>query len=553
MPSPIYKDRTGRLTNLPGPDEPTDTPDVSNYGRGSTEDLPQTGWEGQGILDAAKAEATKSDSVTQGLDAVNSAMFPRASAAKAAHPDILGDMVSSQDYADVERQLQNAENQRAGQSSIGGRVAHAITPDIVNTAATIATPFVGGPAVTIPAALAANTALDMARSHYHDPSAPQRGSEYAGDAAMSTVGPLIAGGTASLGALGKLAGTDILSKPGLVPAVLGTVHGYRRGGWEDALLEGGAGYWGGQLAGKLGSLQKALSPAEEAVEGAEAAGSAAGAADTGAEGAAEAETAPEPPAKGGKGVLMRDSQTAASPEDVLRKMGGRFSDREAGFSDAMVEKMNGPASPGLKALRAIKNETGVPHGPFPDIDPRVAGGADLGVPKPSVTPSELQEPPPFEFQGEAGEPGHPPTPGGVGIDAPWQSSVVGLRKAVQEPSFEDQLSSFGGAGHPESADYTSRVLKAVAPTGQPGVQMEGTGLDQHLVYRGPDGKAVAAARIVKDVQGNPLVMDLATDKSKGMLSGRAAVAIGQKLKELGISDAAGTMSNDALNLRNRLR
>lgn len=127
-------------------------------------------------------------------------------------------------------------------------------------------------------------------------------------------------------------------------------------------------------------------------------------------------------------------------------------------------------------------------------------------------------------------------------------------------SFEQMLESFGGAGHPESPEYVNKVL-SYAENGKPGLSVEagssdipgmGEGGIQHVVYRNAKGEPVGVARVVTDQQGKLMVQDLALDKNRGLLSGRAAKAIGDKLAELGATEPAGTISPDAINFKEKM-
>jgi hypothetical protein len=122
---------------------------------------------------------------------------------------------------------------------------------------------------------------------------------------------------------------------------------------------------------------------------------------------------------------------------------------------------------------------------------------------------------------------------------------------VTPTKVEDVAKDFGGNGHPDDADYVSRVLSKVAPKGEPGLSVEKADIGSHIVYRNPDGDPIGVAHVVTDKDGTNLVQDLAVDKSKGLLTGRAAKAIGQKLDEVGATEASGTMSNDATNFQSK--
>jgi len=121
-----------------------------------------------------------------------------------------------------------------------------------------------------------------------------------------------------------------------------------------------------------------------------------------------------------------------------------------------------------------------------------------------------------------------------------------------EPSFEDLLANYGGSGHPESPEYVGRVL-GKAGSGEPGLSVEDKDLYKHVVYRNKAGEPIAVAKIVTDLEGKNLVQDLAVNKSKGLLTGRAMKAIGDKLNELGATESSGTMSKDAQNFMDRMK
>jgi len=117
------------------------------------------------------------------------------------------------------------------------------------------------------------------------------------------------------------------------------------------------------------------------------------------------------------------------------------------------------------------------------------------------------------------------------------------------------LQKFGGSGHPESPDFVEKVLSK-AGEGEPGLSVESVDPDigtQHVVYRDKAGKPIVVAKIVQDTQGNNLVMDLAADKSRGLLTGRASKAVAEKLQEIGATESAGTMSADAENFLSRMK
>lgn len=315
---PVYKDKNGVLTNLPGPDAPVDPNDPSNYGRGSTEPVMPTFWEGQGLLDAAKKTLDDTAPEAATLDKINATLFPRAAAAKASNPELYSGVVGSQDYADLESQLQNQEETTRLQSSPVAKALDYIGPGTISLAAGAATPFVG-PELTIPAAAGATTLLDLAKSHYRSPDAPANVEKYLGDVAESAAAPaLVAGGQYALSK------APLLNKPGVVPGVVGAVHGYHRAGIPGAIEEGLGGYYGGRvldkITGGLSALKGAAGIAPEV----------------------EAAIAPESTATMNQALYSGTQTPEHSVEDVLKNMGGRFADKEAGFSPEMVEKLNAP-------------------------------------------------------------------------------------------------------------------------------------------------------------------------------------------------------------------
>lgn len=138
----------------------------------------------------------------------------------------------------------------------------------------------------------------------------------------------------------------------------------------------------------------------------------------------------------------------------------------------------------------------------------------------------------------------------IALKARGQQTPVAAAPAPKAKSFDEMLAAFGGSGHPESSDYVGRVL-AAAGTGLPGLtvqrEAEALGNTERVVYRDKEGNPVAVAKVVEDQAGKKLVYDLAADKSKGLLTGRAMQAIGQKLVDMGATEAHGTVSADAAN------
>jgi len=105
--------------------------------------------------------------------------------------------------------------------------------------------------------------------------------------------------------------------------------------------------------------------------------------------------------------------------------------------------------------------------------------------------------------------------------------------------------------NPRGPEYTKRVLN-YAKKGEPGFVIEPSGKDFHMVYRGPDGNPVGVAKLVKDKAGNLTVSDLAVDKGKGLLAGRAAKAIGDKLKEMKVDTSQSGYTPEGMKFKKKL-
>lgn len=94
-------------------------------------------------------------------------------------------------------------------------------------------------------------------------------------------------------------------------------------------------------------------------------------------------------------------------------------------------------------------------------------------------------------------------------------------------------------------------ILAEVPEGKPGLSTENapaeSGVDQRVVYRDPEGRPVAVANIIVggDAESAPLVRDLATDKSQGMLSARAIGAVATELDRMGVREHYRQISEDA--------
>jgi hypothetical protein len=125
-------------------------------------------------------------------------------------------------------------------------------------------------------------------------------------------------------------------------------------------------------------------------------------------------------------------------------------------------------------------------------------------------------------------------------------------KPEERTSEEDLTKGFGGSGHPESADYVSKVLSD-AGNGDAGLKIEDKEGFRHVVYRNQKGEPIAATKIVTGPDGKNMIQDIAADKNKGLLTGRAMKAIGDKLNELGATESSGTTSSDAQNFLSKMK
>lgn len=139
-----------------------------------------------------------------------------------------------------------------------------------------------------------------------------------------------------------------------------------------------------------------------------------------------------------------------------------------------------------------------------------------------------------------------------------QSPVIGpVDRQPLEP-LRPRSQQAASVHQPESPDFTDKVLAAVPVKGMPGLSSRPREYTagaistpgHEIVYRDPQGRVVAVARVA-EVDGQPKVVDFATDKSRGLLAGRAAVRVGVELKRLGITEPAGTMSPEAEQFRTK--
>lgn len=143
---------------------------------------------------------------------------------------------------------------------------------------------------------------------------------------------------------------------------------------------------------------------------------------------------------------------------------------------------------------------------------------------------------------------YPERPSGFGSESDPATSAP-----VPEPETQIRPTSATSAPlKPEHEGFVGNVLGAVDAKGDPGLSSKARSykagaLDvsgHEIVYRAPDGSPVAAARVVER-DGKLFVADFATDKSKGLLASRAAVAVGRELKRIGATEPNGTITPDA--------
>lgn len=136
-------------------------------------------------------------------------------------------------------------------------------------------------------------------------------------------------------------------------------------------------------------------------------------------------------------------------------------------------------------------------------------------------------------------------------DAGMEAGIPAPLAPVAKEPWEMTREEYVGTRKPERPDFSAGILNAVG-TGAPGLssvsKKYGIGKipvqGHEVAYRDPNGAPIAAARLVP--QGNGFaVKDFAADKSRGLLSGRAVVAVAKELDRLGAMQTGGTMSPDA--------
>lgn len=129
----------------------------------------------------------------------------------------------------------------------------------------------------------------------------------------------------------------------------------------------------------------------------------------------------------------------------------------------------------------------------------------------------------------------------------------------QQPSPIEQVKKNGiVTSDPPIKEYVPGRLKEVG-VGKPGLSVMDSessipaiGPTKHIVYRGADGAPIAMATVI-EWDGKYEILDMAADKTKGLLYGKAVQAVGKKLQAMGVEKVGSTVSPDALNLLNKWR
>jgi len=170
--------------------------------------------------------------------------------------------------------------------------------------------------------------------------------------------------------------------------------------------------------------------------------------------------------------------------------------------------------------------------------------------------------------------------GGTHADVESLLHSTSLEDAVRQAGFKDiesakralriaeaPVEAFMEKGElpPGGTESFTQSILSKAGKGEPGLtvgkkQYGRFGPQIDIVYRGPDGMPVARAEVLAEV--DPImelihntikitgwkVKDFATDKSKGILSARAAYAIGEELVKMDALRQSSSISPDALRL-----
>lgn len=127
--------------------------------------------------------------------------------------------------------------------------------------------------------------------------------------------------------------------------------------------------------------------------------------------------------------------------------------------------------------------------------------------------------------------------------------------AIGDQSGPKNLDELQNQDKQDLSDYTTGILSD-AGKGNPGISIEDRTREhtntpyKFVVYRSPDGDPIAAARVIINSDGELSVEDMAADKSRGLLYGKAVKSVGEKLKILNATNPAASdwVSEDAQNL-----
>ncbi len=84
------------------------------------------------------------------------------------------------------------------------------------------------------------------------------------------------------------------------------------------------------------------------------------------------------------------------------------------------------------------------------------------------------------------------------------------------------------------------------------LQIDGSNKDFDVTYRSSNGNVIATARVHRNESGELRITDMASDKTKGLLQGRAIKSITDKLKEMNVTGIDGPITQDAKNLVNKI-
>ena len=125
----------------------------------------------------------------------------------------------------------------------------------------------------------------------------------------------------------------------------------------------------------------------------------------------------------------------------------------------------------------------------------------------------------------------------AGIDIPPAQRIT---KHVEDPGFSESVIGKSGTGAPGIGTETFEAKLGALPVEA-----------RRIVYRDPNGNPVAAAVVMRHPDGGWFTKDFATDKSRGLLSSRAAIKVGEQLQAIGADRAYGSITDDAKRLLGR--